>query len=160
MDSGGYASRVFPAGERNVGGTHGLYLIFFLLEHVTSVVPLLCLLPAAQLTHLLGGGVGMLVGLTVAIPVAFTPPSAQPRIAADGTFVLPRRAGAVQSACDAAPGLVRAALEPPAAGVTCRVAGGSLCVEVAPDVGPGEHTCVVTRADGTPEGRRVAIVAY
>ena len=70
MDSGGYASRVFPAGERNVGGTHGLYLIFFLLEHVTSVVPLLCLLPAAQLTHLLGGGVGMLVGLTVAIPVA------------------------------------------------------------------------------------------
>jgi hypothetical protein len=98
--------------------------------------------------------------VTVAIPVAFTPPSAPPRIAADGTFVVPRRAGAVQSACDAAPGLVRAALEPPAAGVTCHVAGGSLCVDVAPDVGPGEHTCVVTRADGTPEGRRVAIVAY
>ncbi len=48
----------------------------------------------------------------------------------------------------------------PAAGVTCHVAGGSLCVDVAPGVGPGEHTYVVTRADGTSEGRRVAIVAY
>jgi len=69
MDSGGYSARVFPPNEKNVGGGHGLYFIFFLLEHVTSVVPLLCFLPALFLTKVFGGGVLQLIALTVAIPV-------------------------------------------------------------------------------------------
>jgi len=69
MDSGGYKERVFPANEKNFGATHGLYFIFYLLENVTTVVPLLCALPALGLTYLLGGGVFQLIALTVAIPV-------------------------------------------------------------------------------------------
>lgn len=69
MDSGGYSTRSFPPGEKNVGGTHGLYFIFFLLEHVTTVVPLLCFLPASLATYFLGGGVAQFVALMLSVPL-------------------------------------------------------------------------------------------
>ncbi|GBG25283.1 Sphingolipid C9-methyltransferase [Hondaea fermentalgiana] len=69
MDSGGYDKRTFFDKEKNVGGTHGLYMIFFLLEHVTTVVPALCFIPAAGLTYALSGGIAMFLAMLVAVPV-------------------------------------------------------------------------------------------
>uniref|UniRef100_A0A7S2S2D1 sphingolipid C(9)-methyltransferase n=1 Tax=Mucochytrium quahogii TaxID=96639 RepID=A0A7S2S2D1_9STRA len=69
MDSGGYQTRTFSPVEKNVGGTHGLYFIFFLLEHVTTVVPLICVLPAIGLTLIIDGGVFNFLAIAIAIPV-------------------------------------------------------------------------------------------
>jgi len=55
MDSSGYQTRFQPPKERNVNGqTHGLYFIFFLLEHPFSAIPLVSLLPALALYLALG----------------------------------------------------------------------------------------------------------
>jgi len=69
MDKGGYKSRTFNENEKNVGGTHGLYFIFFLLEHVTSVVPILCFFPAAGLTYASGGGAAAFISWLIAVPL-------------------------------------------------------------------------------------------
>lgn len=43
MDSGGYKERTFNPKEKCVNGaTHGLYFIFFMLEHPLTVIPSLC----------------------------------------------------------------------------------------------------------------------
>jgi len=69
MDSNGYNKRTFNKAERNVGGTHGLAFIYFLLEHITTVVPVLIFTIAGLLTHFLGGSAMFFLAVAVAIPV-------------------------------------------------------------------------------------------
>lgn len=69
MDSGGYKERSFPPNEKNVGGNHGLYMIFYLLEHVRTVVPALCAVAAALLTSLLEGGIITFIASFILVPV-------------------------------------------------------------------------------------------
>jgi cyclopropane fatty-acyl-phospholipid synthase-like methyltransferase len=53
------------------GGTHGLALIFFLLEQRKLTLALVPVLVAGVLTAAIGGGSGTWVGLTLAIPLVF-----------------------------------------------------------------------------------------
>jgi hypothetical protein len=54
MDSQGYRNRFHPPLEKNVGGTQGLNFIFLLLQYPTTLIPLVCLVPAAIVGNLLG----------------------------------------------------------------------------------------------------------
>lgn len=69
MDVGGYEQRVAPPGEKNVAGTHGLMTIFFLLEHVRSFTPALCIAVAFALKQTFGFGWIAFAIACVAVPI-------------------------------------------------------------------------------------------
>lgn len=70
MDSGGYSERTFNPREKNVDGqTHGLYFIFFLLEHPLTAIPPLSCLPALVIMQFMPLDITTFLAISLATPV-------------------------------------------------------------------------------------------
>lgn len=69
MDADGYKERIPCPGERNVGGTHGLMLIFFLLEHPHTYTPALAIAFGSSIAFAMGGGIMTYILMSIFAPI-------------------------------------------------------------------------------------------
>ena len=98
----------------------------------------------------------------IVITLGFREPSVDMWQAADGTIVVPYRDGQFRSSPFEAPeALASAAIEPPTAGVSCKVAlPDRLIVGVEGNAKPGAYACLTVLVSGEKRVQQIVLVPY